>query len=196
VGVIADTISSRLALSKADDVLELCCGNGVVTVAIAPRCRTVTAVDFSEPLIATARRDFSAGNVSYVVGDVTALDEKVLARRFDKIFMQEALQHFTMEQIDRLFSMLAASPSRTAPLFIGAIPDAARLRNFYDTSERYRQYLDSLRKASEPIGTWWRKNQLRSLAVRHGYRPTLFHQHPALHTAHYRLDLLCEPCLG
>jgi cyclopropane fatty-acyl-phospholipid synthase-like methyltransferase len=193
VSVIATSISSALRLRTQDAVLELCCCNGLITFMVAERCAEIMAMDFSEPLIATARQRYARENICYVVGDAAALSGPAVERRFDKVFMLEALQHFTPRQVDDLLSCLAASASRKAPVFLGSIPDAERLRNFYDTPARYRQYCESVARGLEPIGTWWRQDDLVAMVERHGYRATVLKQDADLHTAHYRFDLLCEP---
>lgn len=193
VGTIASSIRSTLKLQRQDAVLELCCGNGLITFEIGKHCAEILAVDFSEPLIATARQRYARKNICYIVGDAAALSGEAVEQRFDKIFMQEALQHFVLAQVNELLSRLTTSASRTAPLFLGSIPDADRLRNFYDTPERYRKYLEKVEAGTEPIGTWWRRGDLIALAKKHGYHATALQQDAALHTSHYRFDLLCEP---
>jgi cyclopropane fatty-acyl-phospholipid synthase-like methyltransferase len=193
VSVIANSIRSALKLRMQDAVLELCCGNGLITFRVAEHCAEIVAMDFSEPLIATASRRYDRQNICYMVGDAAALSGEAVERRFDKVFMQEALQHFAPRQVDDLLSRLANSASRQAPIFLGAIPDAERLRNFYDTPERYRQYCENVERGLEPIGTWWRQDDIVALVERHGYRATALKQPPNLHTSHYRFDLLCKP---
>jgi 2-polyprenyl-3-methyl-5-hydroxy-6-metoxy-1,4-benzoquinol methylase len=190
--LIAANLRERLTIRESDRLLELCCGNGIVTAELSPLCQSIVAVDFSEVLIATARRSFARANISYMCADVTGLDTSVLRRRFDKVFMQEALQHFSYDETDRLLASLAASINADAPIYLGSVPDAARLRSFYDTPQRYARYLELAATDSEPIGTWWEKTALETVARKHGYRTTFFAQNPEWHTAHYRFDVLCE----
>ncbi len=193
VGVTANSIRSALRLRPQDAVLELCCGNGLITFKVAKHCADIMAIDFSEPLIAVARQRYARENICYRVGDAAALFGQEVERRFDKVFMQAAIQYFTPEQLDNLLSCLAASASRKAPVFFGSIPDVDRLHHFYDTPERYLQYCENVVRGLEPIGTWWRQDDLVALAETHGYRATVLKQDASLHTSHYRFDLLCEP---
>lgn len=192
ISLIANSIVTALKLQSKDSVLELCCGNGLITFEVSKVCAEITAIDFSEPLIATARQHYARDNVRYIDGDALALIAQT-EKRFDKIFMHEALQHFAPDQVDNLLMRLARSASRNAPIFLGSIPDEERLRNFYNTPERYRQYLENVRQGLEPIGTWWRQDDIVVLASRHGYRSAVLKQDARLHTSHYRFDLLCEP---
>jgi cyclopropane fatty-acyl-phospholipid synthase-like methyltransferase len=193
VSLIANSIRTALKLELGDAVLELCCGNGLITFEIAKICAKITGIDFSEPLIATARQRYARRNICYIVEDVTALSKQGAEGDFDKIFMHEALQHFAPDQVDNLLARLARSASRNAPIFFGSIPDAERLRNFYNTPKRYHQYLENVRQGVEPIGTWWWQDNLIGLVEKRGYRATVLKQDSRLHTAHYRFDLLCEP---
>lgn len=192
INLVVAAICRHLALTPSDRVLELCCGNGVITAELAGVCGSIHAVDFSEPLIATARQRFARRNIVYQCADVTCLDAALLRQEFDKIVMQEALQHLTPEQTEALFASLAASPSGRAGIYLGSIPDVARLRRFYDTSERYADYLARTANGTEAVGTWWSGADAVALAERHGYKARIVAQHPALHTAHYRFDLVCE----
>ncbi len=191
--VITKSIRSALLLRMEDTVLELCCGNGLITFKVAEHCADIMAIDFSKPLIDTARQRYARENICYEVGDAAALSGQPVERRFDKIFMQEALQFFLPWQVDGLLSSLAMSASRMAPIFLSSIPDLDRLRDFYDTPDRYRQYCESTARGLEPIGTWWRRDDLIALVERHGYHATVLKQDAELHTAHYRFDLLCKP---
>jgi cyclopropane fatty-acyl-phospholipid synthase-like methyltransferase len=193
VNLTVRSIRSALRLRMQDVVLELCCGNGLITFKVAKHCARIMAIDFSAPLIATARQRFQRENICYTIGDVTALGGPAVNRRFDKVFMHEALQHLTSRQTDDLLSCLAASASRNARIFLASIPDAECLRNFYNTPERYRQYCESIERGLEPIGTWWRQGDIIALAEKHAYRTTVLKQNPELHTSHYRFDIILDP---
>ena len=70
-------IVRRLELTKDDVVLDVCCGNGLLTKRIATHCKLVSGVDFSEILINTANSLSSADNLRYYLSD---------ALRISKIF--------------------------------------------------------------------------------------------------------------
>lgn len=67
-------------------VLELACGSGLITLAMARRCGDVTGVDFSRPMLehASAKAAQLAVTVNWHFGDVRALD---LGRRFRLIVL-------------------------------------------------------------------------------------------------------------
>jgi len=55
--------------------LDVCCGSGILSLAIAERCApaSVKGVDFSEPQLAHARNRRSHPRITYESGDATAL---------------------------------------------------------------------------------------------------------------------------
>lgn len=193
LSIMVRSIVDHLALRPADRVLDLGCGNGMITEQVAQHCSSLVAVDFSVPLIANARSQHSGAHIDYLEADVTDLPTGILCDRFDKIYMQEALQHLDEAGLSRLLGSLTRSASHEAPLFFGAVPDAMGLRRFYDTPERYAEYQRRLSLGTEAIGTWWDQDRLAVIARLNGYATRFLPQDEALHTAHYRFDMLCVP---
>ena len=52
--VVVDSIVEQLNIGAGDTVLDLCCGNGILTYALARYCARIRGIDFSPPLIETA----------------------------------------------------------------------------------------------------------------------------------------------
>lgn len=69
-------------------MLELACGSGQLSFMLAGRCRSLIATDFSENMIAEARKKDcgSVGGLSFDVKDATATGDG-LCRRIKIIFM-------------------------------------------------------------------------------------------------------------
>ena len=67
-------VSSRIA--PDDAVLECACGTGLLTGAIAKRCRSLVATDFSANMLKRARKKYGAlPNVTFRQADILHLDE-------------------------------------------------------------------------------------------------------------------------
>src|SRR5689334_17612793 len=66
---VSERVLSLLDPTPGATLLDLACGNGLITARLVPGFRTVTAVDFSRPLIDTARAHFPAANLDYRLGD-------------------------------------------------------------------------------------------------------------------------------
>ncbi len=57
-----------------DEVLECACGTGLLTAAMAPGCRHLTATDFSRKMLRQAEKNCaSLRNITYAQADITAL---------------------------------------------------------------------------------------------------------------------------
>lgn len=66
--------SSRI--TPYDAVLECACGTGLLTGAIAERCRTLLATDFSANMLKRAKKKYGAlPNVTFRQADILHLDE-------------------------------------------------------------------------------------------------------------------------
>lgn len=191
--LMVNDIVEALSMESADIVLDLCCGNGLLTHRCAKFCESITGVDFSEPLLDVARREFSGNNVGYVFADVLRLPGELLSSGLSKIYMYEALQHFETADVDRLLRDLRGSSAGDAPIFFGSVPDAERIWNFYDTPARREEYRERTRQGVEPLGHWWRVDELRALAEGNDYVLEVREPDPRLHVAHYRMDALLIP---
>ena len=61
-------------IGPGDAVLECACGTGLLSAVIAPRCRQLTATDFSEKMLKKAEKNCrSFRNITYAQADITAL---------------------------------------------------------------------------------------------------------------------------
>jgi cyclopropane fatty-acyl-phospholipid synthase-like methyltransferase len=193
---ILNDIVLRLDLKKSDSLLDLCCGNGLLTHRIAKRCRSVTGVDFSSPLIDVATHDFRAANINYVCADVTEMPESIRNGNFDKFLMYEAIQQLDPGQASTVFHQVASMASPGASFYIASIPDQDCKWRFYDTPERKREYERRLADGTELIGTWWTKVQLLKTVSSHGFEVEILDRSEGSHGSHYRFDALCVKSTG
>jgi 2-polyprenyl-3-methyl-5-hydroxy-6-metoxy-1,4-benzoquinol methylase len=189
--VIMSDVVPALQLNRADSLLDLCCGNGLITERCAALCHHTIGVDFSAPLIHTANQRRSRPNVAYVQADVRALPAGL--GRYSKVLLYEGIQHLTAEDVDRVLEQLRESHAPGAPILFGSVPERDRIWNFYDTLERRAEYQLRAAEGTEAIGHWWTKAELSDVGRRWGYQVQILTQHPTLHTAHYRFDGLLTP---
>jgi cyclopropane fatty-acyl-phospholipid synthase-like methyltransferase len=193
VDAIVDAIARNLHLQPDDRMLDLCCGNGLLTLRCAALCAEVTGVDFSAPLVAVANSHFAAPNIRYVEADVAQLPQWLLQQRFSKVSMYEGLQHLTRPQAEELLQALRRSVSADATVFLGSVPDQERLLDYYDTPARREEYQRRVKEGTEAIGHWWIRSDLAALLAQCGYHAEFIAPDPILHTAHYRFDVVCRP---
>jgi SAM-dependent methyltransferase len=92
-----DRMVVSLIPTNCRQVLELGCGNGRLTSAIAPRVGGVTAVDFSSEMLRIARERCAADrNVSFLEADVLRLPAGL--GPFDCVISVNLLHHLPVEQ--------------------------------------------------------------------------------------------------
>ena len=64
----------RNLIEPCDIVLECACGTGLLSAVIAPKCRQLTATDFSEKMLKKAEKNCRVfRNITYAQTDITAL---------------------------------------------------------------------------------------------------------------------------
>ena len=92
-----------LHLKPNDRLLELCCGNGLMTRALAPAVAEIEAVDFGAHLIAHAREQTRNANVHYVCADVWNISKRSPAPRvlFRQKFCWAMLWPISSRQVSR-----------------------------------------------------------------------------------------------
>lgn len=186
--MIVNAIVSNLSLSNTDHVVDLCCGNGLITSTIAPLCKRVDGVDFSENLIANARAMHGADNVSYSVSAVEALSNEFF-RQPTKGYMCFAIQHLTEGAVRTLMHQIANN-NQWSHFFISGIPDNAMLEFFYDNPEKMAFYRTREAAGQPHLGKWWTHTELESLARDSGLSIRFVPQPKAMFTSHYRFDCL------
>src|SRR5262245_51565942 len=59
VELIVNAVLEGLSLHQNDHLLDLCCGNGLITKELSKLCEWVTGVDYSHELIRTAKAHYS-----------------------------------------------------------------------------------------------------------------------------------------
>ncbi len=99
-------ICAALELAANDKVLDLCCGNGLVTSQIATQCGDVLGVDFSTTLIGVARDAHSRPNITYLCKDAIEFlySPEASGRQFSKILMNGSLQYLKKRDLPLLIS--------------------------------------------------------------------------------------------
>jgi SAM-dependent methyltransferase len=187
------SIRERLALGPSDIVLDLCCGNGLVTHRIATGVRRIYGIDFSAALIDVASSRFIGPNIRYACRPATALDRADFdGDHITKVYVSTALQYFDRQSIPSLMASIRSVSGAAAPIFFTDIPDVDHLYDFYNTPERRADFHRRRVAGDEAIGTWWNKQALAALVAGSDYTVEIMRQDTARYGAHYRFDLLAR----
>ena len=81
-----------LEINKQTVLLELCCGNGLVSGELAPSCKEVFGVDYSETLLGQFKKRYSSENINLICSDVNRF--VIEKNKFDVILIYFSIQHF------------------------------------------------------------------------------------------------------
>jgi Methyltransferase domain len=192
-------VARGLALTRGDKLLELCCGNGLMTRCLAAVVEEIYAVDFAERLIWHARRFRPAPNVRYVCADAVGfVKELCLSKVYipSKVLLGDALGYFEPAMVGEILTAACYLTGNRFTLMATGIPSDHLKWNFYNTPERVRRYEDNqLREGNtnDGIGRWWRTSELGLLARERGLRLTVLRQPREL--SDFRVDAIfsCNP---
>jgi cyclopropane fatty-acyl-phospholipid synthase-like methyltransferase len=190
---IIDDIDKHLNIRRDDIILDLCCGNGLLTREIAKKCKEVVAIDFSEPLIRQAKKITAHPDVTYIVLDVRDLVSLAGRYRgfFTKVLCYEALAFFGVGEFYRMLQAVKLMARDDAVILMGSVLDHERKWNFFNTFRRKMTYFLKivLLRQEVGLGKWWKRREIENVCHRLGFRCEFHYQNTTLHTAHYRIDI-------
>jgi SAM-dependent methyltransferase len=188
-----NSVIQHLRLEPNDVLLDLCCGNGMVTVRLARCCNFVVGVDYSLELIRLAQERHLLGNMAYLhsaVEDLSADDFPI--GKPTKVCMLTGLQYFTERKLERLLQSLNVITRNKLRFYFGDVPDAGKIGAFYNTPERWAEFEKRRALGTEAIGTWWERSHLISILEKAGYTAQIIEQGSDRCTGHYRFDVLAH----
>ena len=182
-------IRQSLSVENNHTLLDLCCGNGLITEFLIEDVKETTAVDFSEQLISDAESRLK-GSVTCIQGD--AKNISFPDQSFDRVLVAAALQHFTETEIICLLRKIFAWLKPSGKLLITDILDVEKRWDFYNSREREMAYFEHLQEGKPILGTWISRDWLEKLALYAGYSTSeTIEQPPELIYSHYRFDFAC-----
>ena len=187
---IVSNIKEKLELEADHRVLDLCCGNGLITTEIAQQCSNVVGVDFCEELVEGLKRR-APKNITAFVGD--ALEIKFEPGSFHRVLFAAALQHFSQVQVIKMFKEFIFWLKPGGIVLITDILDSRRRWSFYNSQEREDAYFQNVMEGTPILGTWFDREWLEKLARYAGFsHAQALYQPKEFWYSHYRFDLICR----
>lgn len=183
--LIVAQVMEYLSLDKSSYLADLGCGNGLITRRIASQIDRVDGFDISENLIKIAQKPPSIKNSCFLCCDIINHNFSKPSR-YSHVLIYEVIQHLSNIEINKLFKQIYTFSN--AKTFIGSIPDAERIYDFYDTPEKKCFYEKSIANGEPHLGKWWHKGELQDLASEHNFDIEFVNQNPKLYTSYYRFD--------
>jgi ubiquinone/menaquinone biosynthesis C-methylase UbiE len=187
-------IWKKMEIGSTSDVLELCCGNGMLTIPLAQKVRTLSAIDFSTPLIEVLTNQLKhrrINNVTTTIGDITNMS--FTENNYSHVLIYFALQHFSERDAIILFQKVYQTLKNGGKFYIGDIPDREKLWDFACNEKYVSMYFESIKKNTPAIGTWFLQNDMLKMSKWAGFKSAEIIIQPEYQiNSRYRFDLLLQ----
>jgi len=132
---------------RGEHILDVGCGRGELTYAIAMSGAQAEGVDYSREAIALARRTFDGKSekLKYTFADIFTVENLC---SFDKIVMADVVEHIEQDVLEKIFEKIAKSLNKDGKLIIHTAPN----KDYYESC--YPQ----IREQAGSLGCWKPKN--------------------------------------
>lgn len=169
--MIEDIVQS-LCLNKNDILLELCCGNGLLTFLLSDFSKSVYAFDFTEQMIVNAKKFKQKDNIIYTVGDAKTNFFQLFETKEkpNKFLINDSLAYFNRNELRTIIRTIVENINSFS-FYITGIPCDELKWNFYDNDERKRGYISNVEKGdlfNNGLGRWWQIAELEEIAKEFG----------------------------
>jgi cyclopropane fatty-acyl-phospholipid synthase-like methyltransferase len=182
-----DTIIKKLELQPNENIIDLCCGNGLISTELASLCQSVTSVEISSHLLDQIDND-KYKNIIKVNRNILELD--LPAQKYEKIILYAGIQYFDNQEAIEIFQKVYEWLKPAGIFYVGDIPDQRKLWSFYDNEERERAYFDAIKKGEPIIGNWFQAEFLEKLSRYAGFSCTeLIDQNAEMINSFFRFDM-------
>jgi ubiquinone/menaquinone biosynthesis C-methylase UbiE len=187
--LIEEHICSLLDLHSDDTLLDVCCGNGLITKRLARHCKQIVGVDFSKRLIAAAQENTESKNLSFIEEDATRLASS-LDLKFDKILLYFSFQYLNTTQGALVISEMKTLLKPGGIILIGDIPDQKKFWVYYDSFLKRAFYFKQWLLRQPKMGKFWSVSEMDLLAQQNNLKGKYLCQNTDLPHSHYRFDYL------
>lgn len=174
-------------ISKEDTVLDICCGNGILTSKI--ECNKIIGVDFSEHLISVAQTNFKRASVQFICADALQID-KLFTQKFDVIILNFSFQYFSFNQGKELIFKMSNLLKQDGLIYISDIPNKHKQHLFAGNGLQKLKYYIKYYLKKEPTGKFWSQKELDSICNSYNLKGVVVEQPKYLPYSHYRFDYL------
>lgn len=133
----AIALRSVLKDCSFDTCLEIGCGTGKNTAWLHSRCSSLTAIDFSEEMLAKAKQKIRAEHVRFIQADITK-EWDFATEKSDLVSFSLVLEH--IEDLDSVFRKVASCTKPGSLVYLGEL-------------HPFKQYSGSKARFETPEGT-------------------------------------------
>ena len=183
-----DFLTMKLKLTKKKEILDLCCGNGLVSIPFAKRVKTVYAIDYSNVLIKELQ-SYRIPNIHAKCADANSLILK--KNSFDIIILYFAIQHFNKKETIILLRKCKDWLKEGGQLYIGDIADEEKIWDFFNKKKYRAKYFEAFENSRPIIGNWFSKAFFSHLSEYLGFQNIeIVEQKKFMINYHYRFDVI------
>lgn len=184
-------LNKNLNLNANDRLLDLCCGNGVISLQLSKYVDKVIGLDFSKSYIFNAKRYSCNVNTEYFdinILDQTELNKKLEKYKITKVLMNDCLAYFNPQTLNQIIGTLS---NYNIEIVCSSILDYDKKWSFYNTIKRKWDYfLDIyIYNNKSGIGYWWKKEELIKISNTNNFLCEFYHHQSLNHTGHYRFNM-------
>lgn len=184
-------VAGKIDLNKNDVLLDVCCGNGVLTHYLAPYCKQIVGVDFSEQHIAYAKQHYEDNNLSFYCGNALELNGIAQLKRysFTKSTLCFSFQYFEsvpsgLLVLEQMINLLPAE----GQIYLADVPDREKWFMYYDTPVKMLRLFKQMLLQKNDMGKFWSEEELAFIAKKCNATGTKIVQPATFPYAHYRMD--------
>lgn len=190
IDMILQAIKNGLKFSDTDFLLDLCCGNGVLSQCMFNDFSKYLGVDFSEYLIEVAKNNFEKlPNYEFMLCDAaTYLENEKQPQRFTKALCYGAFQYLSFEDAEETLKLLNQKFKNIKRIFIGNLPDKDKAHLFY----KDKNFDHILADRDSSIGIWRTKDEMAELCKKTGWNFQFSLMPESFYASHYRFDIILK----
>lgn len=197
VNIIVNNIIRELQITAEDNVIDLCCGNGLLTKYIATNAGFVLGIDFSAKMIKNANYYNTGDNIEYLQHDVKKINELtniIKSKQINKVIISDALAYFSAQEFSAILESLNQMLVSNHSILLGNVLFHEKRWKFYNSFKRKLNYFikHKILGKTTVLGKWWQYNELKCIFNRFNYKMKIINQDSKLYSAHYRIDILLK----
>ncbi len=186
IGQAAEHIAKVLELLPGHQILDICCGNGLITTYLANKGFRMTGVDISRNLIEQAKN--ANRNINFLQQDALSLS---LNEKFDRQYIAFSFQYFdTYKKGEKVLQNMIQLARPGALIMLADVPDLARWGVFYNTVLKKLFYFKQKIMGTQSMGKFWSKKELDSICASIGVQGECLKQPTSMPYSYYRFDYL------
>ncbi len=162
LSILLAELRAFLDLKEEDRLLDLGCGNGVISEKLSHHCFELYGVDMSERMIETAINLNKGDKCKFFKSDILKLNTDEFNQvNFTKVLMFGVLQHLKHTDISALFNQLLPICTNQARFLIGFIPNIDKKNEYYNSVYKKVKYQYYKLMGRDLMGTWWSKSEIK-----------------------------------